>query len=78
MVEEMISMCNQCQMSPAEHKQEPVKSSGIPETAWHTLSCDFGGPYPDGHYNLVVIGKRATSRKHAYIILTALNPTFIY
>ncbi|CAC5379696.1 unnamed protein product [Mytilus coruscus] len=25
---------------------------------WHTLAADYGGPYPDGHYNLVVIDKR--------------------
>ena len=31
--------------------------SAIPETAWNTLSADFGGPYPDGHYNLVMLDK---------------------
>ena len=41
-----------------EHIQEPVKPSEISDVAWHTLSVDFGGPYPDGHYNLVVIDKR--------------------
>ena len=35
-----------------------MKPSKIPETAWHMLSVDFGRPYPDGHYNLVVIDKR--------------------
>ena len=58
MVEDAVSRCYQCQLSTAEHKQDPVKPSEIPETAWHTLSADFGGPYPDGHYNLVVIDKR--------------------
>ena len=41
----------------AEHRQEPVKPSDIPETACHTLSVGFGGPYPDGHYNQVIIDK---------------------
>ena len=58
MVEDAVSRCYQCQVATPEHKQEPVKPSEIPETAWHTLSVDFGGPYPDGHYNLVVIDKR--------------------
>lgn len=58
MVEETISKCIQCQITVAEPRQEPVKPSEIPETEWHTLSADFGGPYPDGHYNLVVIDKR--------------------
>ena len=58
MVEDAVTRCYQCQISTTDSKQEPVKPSAIPETAWHTLSVDFGGPYPDGHYNLVVIDKR--------------------
>ena len=58
MVEDVVTRCYQCQISTTDSKQEPVKPSAIPETAWHTLSVDFGGPYPDGHYNLVVIDKR--------------------
>ena len=58
MVEDIVSKCYECQICTAEHRQELVKPSDIPETAWHTLSVDFGGPYPDGHYNLVIIDKR--------------------
>ena len=58
MVENIISKCFQCQLISDEQKQEPVKPTEIPEIAWNTLSVDFGGPYPDGHYNLVVIDKR--------------------
>ena len=58
MVEETVTKCYQCQITTAEHRQEPVKPSEIPETEWHTLSADFGAPYPDGHYNLVMIDKR--------------------
>ena len=58
MVEDMVIRCYQCQISNTDNKQEPVKPSKIPEIAWHTLAVDFGGPYPDGHYNLVVIDKR--------------------
>ena len=58
MVEDMVSKCYECQIYTAEHRQGPVKPSDIPETAWHTLSVNFGGPYPDGHYNLVIIDKR--------------------
>ena len=60
MVEDAVSRSYQCQLSTAENKQEPVKPPEIPETAWHTLSADFGGSYPDGHYNLVVIDKRTS------------------
>ncbi|MEW8584399.1 MAG: RNase H-like domain-containing protein, partial [Candidatus Thiodiazotropha sp.] len=58
MVEDAISRCFQCQLTTVEHKQEPIKPSEIPDSAWHTVSVDYGGPYPDGHYNLVVIDKR--------------------
>ena len=58
MVEDMVSKCYECQICTAENRQEPVKPSDIPETAWHTLSVHFGGPYRDGHYNLVIIDKR--------------------
>ena len=58
MVEDAISRCFQCQLATVENKQEPVKPTEIPHSAWHTLSIDYGGPYPDGHYNLVAIDKR--------------------
>ena len=30
----------------------------IPEKPWESICVDFGGPYPDGHYNLVAIDRR--------------------
>ena len=54
-VEYAVSRYCQCQVYTAENKKAPVKPSEIPETVWHTPSVDFGGLYPDGHYNLVVI-----------------------
>ena len=32
--------------------------TNIPNRPWDTVSIDHGGPYPDGHYNLVLIDKR--------------------
>ena len=58
MVENMLSQCYECMVTTKEHRTSPVKSQQIPESEWHTVSVDFGGPYPDGHYNLVVIDKR--------------------
>ena len=40
MVEDAVSICFQCQLTTVEHKQEPIKPSEIPETAWHTVSVD--------------------------------------
>ena len=58
MVENIISKCFQCQLISDEQKYDTVKPTKIPEIEWNTLSVDFEGPYPDGHYNLVVIDKR--------------------
>ena len=58
LVEEMIRKCFECQVTTRQHRSEPVKIRDIPETPWDTVSIDFGGPYPDGHYNLVAIDKR--------------------
>ena len=30
----------------------------FPEKPWDPIAVDFGGLYPDGHYNLVAIDKR--------------------
>ena len=37
---------------------QPNNTGKIPEKSWEVVSVDSGGPYPDGHYNLVVIDKR--------------------
>jgi hypothetical protein len=64
MVEEMIKQCFECQVTTKQQRQEePLKMTEIPENPWEVVSVDFGGPYPDGHYNLVVIDKR-TRQQH--------------
>ena len=35
-----------------------MKVTNIPSRPWDTISIDHSGPYPDGHYNLVLIYKR--------------------
>jgi len=57
-VEDIIGKCFECQITTKEHHNKRIKPSEIPLRAWNTVSIDFGGPYPDGHYNLVVIDKR--------------------
>lgn len=32
--------------------------TNIASQAWDTVSIDHGGPYPDGHYNFILIDKR--------------------
>ena len=57
MIEDTVRKCYECQITTEHHTQEPVKMTEIPKTPWETIATDFGGPYPDGHYNLVVIDK---------------------
>ena len=54
----LAGRCYECQLTIKQHRQEPVKITESPEKAWEIVSVDFSGPYPDGHYNLVVVDKR--------------------
>ena len=58
MTEGIVGQCYECQLTTKQHRQEPVKMSKILEKPWEVVFVDFGGPYPDGYYNLVVIDKR--------------------
>ena len=39
------------------------------------VSVDFGGPFPDGHYNLLVIDKRTRYPEVEIVYPTAVKPT---
>ncbi|XP_022808223.1 uncharacterized protein K02A2.6-like [Stylophora pistillata] len=41
-----------------EKQTEPIKTTTIPDRPWDIVPVDFGGPYPDRDYNLVIIDKR--------------------
>ena len=58
MVDHTVGQCYDCKVTSRQTKEEPIKPSIIPEKPWETVAVDFGGPYPDGHYNLVLIDKR--------------------
>ena len=58
LVENIIGQCYECQVTTKQHRQKPVKMTVITEKPWESIAVDFGGPYPDGHYNLVVTDKR--------------------
>jgi hypothetical protein len=75
MVEEMIKQCFECQVTIKQQRQEPLKMTEIPENPWEVVSVDFGGPYPDGHYNLVVIDKRTRYPEVEKLHTTACKQT---
>lgn len=41
-----------------QHGKEPMKMVEIQMNSLEIFSVDFGGLYPDGHYNLVIIDKK--------------------
>ena len=58
MIDTAIDQCYECQVATKRDREEPIKVASIPNRPWDTVSIDHGGPYPDGHYNLVLIDKR--------------------
>ena len=75
MTERVVENCYECQLTTKQHRQEPVKMTQIPEKPWEVVSVDFGGPYPDGHYNLVVIDKRTRHPEVEVVYSTGIKPT---
>ena len=58
MIDQMVGHCYDCQVTTQDRFQEPIKPSAIPKEPWEEISVDFGGLYPDGRYNLVVLDQR--------------------
>ena len=75
MVEQIIGQCYECQVTTKDHKKQPIKMTPIPEKPWDVISVDFGGPYPDGHYNLVAVDKRTRYPEVKTTHSTAFKPT---
>ena len=75
MIEDLIGKCYECQVTTKEHRNEPLKMTNIPEKPWEEVATDFGGPYPDGHYNLVIIDKRSRFPVVETIYSTSAQPT---
>ena len=59
LVEETTGCCYECQVVTDSRVKEPTKTVQTPTEVWGEVSADFGGPYPDGHYNLVLIDKHS-------------------
>ena len=57
-IDAAINQCYECQVATEEKREEPIKVTNILSHPWDTVSIDHGGPYPDSHYNLVLIDKR--------------------
>ena len=75
MVEQIVGQCFECQVTKKQHRSEPVKMKPIPEKPWEIVAVDFGGPYPDGHYNLVAVDKRTRYPEVETTHSTAVKPT---
>lgn len=54
MVDTTIENCAPCQCNEDNTTVEPIIPSPIPETAWHSLSIDFGSRSPTNEYTLAI------------------------
>ena len=75
MIDELIGRCFECQVATKQHTEEPIKPTVIPQKPWEEIAIDFGGPYPDGHYNLVAIDKRTRYPEVKVAYSTSFKPT---
>ena len=57
-IDTTVDQCYECKVTTEDHREEPIKVTTMPSKPWSTVALDHGGPYPDGHYNLVMIDKR--------------------
>ena len=54
MIDSTVNDCIACQCNEDNTTTEPILPSTIPESAWHTLSIDFGSRSPTNDYTLAV------------------------
>ena len=52
---EEVGKCIACQATSQPNPPEPMQSTPMPSHAWNELKVDLCGPFPSGHYILVVI-----------------------
>ena len=75
MIEHIVGQCYECQVTTKEHRHEPRKMTEKADKPWQIVSVDFGGPFPDEHYNLVVINKRTRYTEVEIVYSTAVKHT---
>ena len=54
-VEDVISRCLACELNDTSSKNQPIRSSVIPNRAWKELVMDFFGPIPNGNELMVIM-----------------------
>jgi len=55
MATEETSTCIPCQVATPKTNNDPISSTELPLGPWEKLDLDFGGPFPNGKYTLVII-----------------------
>ncbi|CAI6367348.1 unnamed protein product [Macrosiphum euphorbiae] len=55
MVTAETNTCIPCQAATPKTSTNPIMSSELPPGPWENLDLDFGGPFPNGKYTLVII-----------------------
>lgn len=86
LVDRVVSNCSACATVSKDERIRPLHMSELPDRKWQCLSADFGGPYPSGHYCLVIIDEysrfpvveiiKSTSAKTVIPVLDKVFSTF--
>ena len=75
-VEQMIKVCHACQVTGSgKVKFEPLETTKLPATNWHTVALDIQGPYPTKDYLIALIDYR--SRYPVVIRVQSVNTTTV-
>ena len=54
MIDRIIDQCYECKVESSDPQPEPINPIVMPKRSWEIVNLDFGGTWPDGHYNLVL------------------------
>ena len=57
-IDRIIDQCYEFKLVSSDPRPKPTKPTVIPERNWETVNFDFGRPYQDRHYNLIMVDLR--------------------
>lgn len=58
MIDKAIDQFYKCKVITKENRSEAIKPTTIPSRSWDSVAHDFGEPYQDRHYTLVMVDQR--------------------
>lgn len=59
MADKAIDQFYKCKVITKDNRSEAIKPTIITSRSWDSVALDFGEPYPDTHYTLVMVDQRS-------------------